>query len=115
MRQAGYRVVLAPDAWVYHPLPESLRKFIRTFIRNGYGSAYIQVFHPDINYDTDETLYSRNFTPKRSFLFRIIRYPVRLIKSLCTFQWIRFIGYSVYVIGYLIGYVQFSLERSKKH
>ncbi len=111
IRQANYRVVLAPDTWVYHPLPESLFKFIRTFLRNGYGSAYLQVLHPEINYDTDEKLESKGFTPKRSFFYRAFRYPLRLLQSLVTFQWIRFLGYLVYLFGYIVGFVRFSFSK----
>ena len=68
IRKAGFRVVLAPQTWAYHPLPDSLPQFIRVFLRNGYGSAYLQLVHPEINYDTDEEADSSGFVPKRSFL-----------------------------------------------
>ncbi len=108
IRQAGYRVVLVPGVRVYHPFPATLAKFLRLFFRNGYGSSYIQIFHPEINYDTDEALESKNFVPKRSFGYRILRFPVRLLQSLCAFQGIRFLGYSVYLAGYVVGYLKFS-------
>ncbi len=111
IRKAGFRVVLAPQTWAYHPLPDSLPKFVRVFLRNGYGSAYLQLMHPEINYDTDEAFDSKGFRSKRSFFYRIFRYPLRLIKSLVTLQWLRLLGYSVYLIGYLGGLVRFSLLR----
>ena len=109
IRKAGYRVVLAPDTWIYHPLPENLFKFIRVFLRNGYGSAYLQKFYPEMSYDTDEGLNSNAFLAKRSFGYRALRYPWRLVKSLMTLQWIRFLGYMVYLAGYLAGWARFSL------
>jgi len=111
IRQAGYRVVLVPRTRVYHPFPENLKKFTRLFFRNGYGSAYIQTFHPEINYDTDEAVDSKNFVPKRSFIYRIFRFPLRLIQSLASFQTIRFWGYSVYAIGYGWGFLKFRLMK----
>jgi cellulose synthase/poly-beta-1,6-N-acetylglucosamine synthase-like glycosyltransferase len=111
IRKAGYRVVLAPDTWIYHPLPDSIFKFVRTFLRNGYCSAYLQLMHPEINYDTDEALDAKDFVPKRSSFHRFFRYPVRLIKSFLTLQWIRFLGYSVYVVGYAAGYLRFLVSR----
>lgn len=111
IRKAGYRVVLAPDTWIYHPLPESLPKFIRVFLRNGYGSAYLQKFYPEIAYDTDEALGSKAFVPKHSFLQRAVRYPLRLLSALISFQWIRFLGYLVYLIGYAGGYLRFAFSR----
>ncbi len=109
IRKAGYKVVLAPDTWAYHPLPESFFKFLCLFFRNGYGSAYLQCVHPEMNYDTDERLTARDFVPKRSFLYRVLRFPLRLLKSLVMFQWIRLSGYSVYLLGYAAGWFLFGL------
>ena len=111
IRTAGRRVVLVPDAWVYHPLPASLGKFIRIFFRNGYGSAYMQWVHPELNYDTHEELNLGDFVPKRSFFFRLFRFPFRLLQSLLTFQWIRFLGYCVYSFGYVFGFVHLGWGR----
>jgi GT2 family glycosyltransferase len=113
IRNAGYRVVLVPDTWAYHPFPESVSRFIRLFVRNGEGSAYIQVFHPELIYDTHEKTGSEGFVPKRSLAFRVARYPFRLLKSILTFQWIRFLGYSVYVFGYAKGWVRYSIEKAR--
>ncbi len=112
IRKAGYRVVLAPDTWAHHPLPPSLFKFIRTFLRNGYGSAYLQVTHPEINYDTDEATDSKAFTAKHSLAFRMLRFPLRLVSSLVTFQWLRLLGYTVYLIGYFGGWFRFALLKN---
>lgn len=114
LRRAGYRVVLAPETWAYHPFPESFSKFLRLFLRNGYGSAYLQAFHPELSYDTAETLGSGDFVPKRSFFYRILRYPFRLMKALLTFQWIRFVGCAVYILGYSMGFVRFALLRRRE-
>ncbi len=111
IRSAGRRVVLVPDVWVYHPLPASLGKFIRIFFRNGYGSAYMQWVHPELNYDTDEGLDLGDFVPKRSFFFRFFRFPFRLLQSLLTFQWIRFLGYFVYFFGYVFGFLRLGWGR----
>ncbi len=111
IRSAGRRVVLIPDTWVYHPLPSSLGKFIRIFFRNGYGSAYMQWVHPELNYDTHEALDLGDFIPKRSFFFRLFRFPFRLLESLVTLKWIRFLGYFVYPFGYLSGIVHLGWAR----
>ncbi len=111
IRAAGRRVVLVPDTWVYHPLPASLWKFVQTFFRNGYGSAYMQWVHPELSYDTHEQLELGDFVPKRSFFFRMVRFPFRLLQSLLTFQWIRFLGYLVYMGGYFFGLVHLGWVR----
>ena len=110
IRKAGYRVVLAPDTWVYHPLPESFWKFLRVFFRNGSGSAYLQVVHPELSYDTDEKLGVEGFRPKRSLFYRLLRFPLRLLTAVVTLQWIRLMGYLAYLVGYVAGFVKFSLR-----
>jgi glycosyltransferase involved in cell wall biosynthesis len=113
IRKAGYRIVLAPDTWIHHPLPENLFEFIRVFLRNGYGAAYLQRFYPEINYDTDEATDSKDFAPKHSFVYRVLRYPVRLALSLVGLQWIRLIGDAVYILGYLAGWFRFLFSPRK--
>jgi len=100
LREKGLRVVLVPDASIYHPLPDGWKKLLRIFFRNGYGSAYAQKFQPETVYETHETLHSDSFKEKRSFGYRIARYPVRLLKACVTFQWMRFSAYISYAIGY---------------
>lgn len=112
-RKAGYRVVLVPGTWATHPLPPTLFKFVRLFFRNGYGSAYLQVFHPELSYDTGESLEAHNFVAKRSFFFRLLRYPFRLLRAFFTFQWIRLLGYAVYLFGYVAGFFHFAWKKQR--
>ena len=39
MSRAGYRMILVPDLWVYHPAPASLAALARKHFRYGYGHA----------------------------------------------------------------------------
>lgn len=103
LRAAGYRVVLAPQARIYHPLPGSLRLLLRLFFRNGFGSAYARKFHPESVYETHESLDSGAFQPRTSFFYRIVRYPFRLAAALLRGQWLRFAAYCSYAMGYCWG------------
>ncbi len=103
LRSAGYRVVLAPNARIYHPLPDGWRKLFRMFFRNGYGSAYARKFQPESVYDTHEELSDRSFTPRTSFMYRLLRFPVRLIRALMQGKLLRFAAYVAYAFGYLWG------------
>lgn len=100
LRDRGYRVVLVPEASIYHPLPDGWTKLLRIFFRNGYGSAYAQKFQPDSVYETHESLHSESFKAKRSIGYRFIRYPFRLVKACALFQWMRFGAYVSYALGY---------------
>lgn len=114
IRKAGYRIVLAPETWIYHPLPDSLLKFIRVFLRNGYGSAYLESCHPEINFDTDEVVDSKHFVAKRSFFYRIFRFFLRLAGAFVTLRWLRLLGYSTYLVGYFFGYLRFQFFGSPR-
>lgn len=105
MRAAGYRVVLVPGARIYHPLPEGWRRLTRIFFRNGYGSAYSQRFQPDSVYETHEKLHEGDFTARTTLAYRVIRFPLRLIRALVTGQFMRLAAYTSYGFGYLWGFL----------
>ena len=104
LREAGYRVVLAPDARIHHPLPDGWRKLLKMFFRNGKGSAYAQRFQPEAVYETHEILSDRHFHPRRPLPYRLVRFPFRLLAALCTGRFLRFGGYCSYACGYAWGW-----------
>jgi GT2 family glycosyltransferase len=103
LRAAGYRIVLAPNTRIHHPLPEGWRSLSRTFFRNGFGSAYARKFQPETVYETHESLNDATFQPKTSFTYRLARFPLRLIRALAHGEWIRFWAYCAYACGYAWG------------
>lgn len=103
LRAAGYRVVLAPQARIYHPLPATWKKLLRIFFRNGFGSAYTYKFQRESVYETHESLHDADFKPQTSLPYRIVRFPLRLLKALGTGQQMRFAAYSSYAFGYVWG------------
>jgi len=109
LRQKGYKTVLAPNTWVYHPLPATLGKFIKTFFRNGMGSAYCYKYQPHLIYDTDEMLEMKSFNPRVPFLLRIFRFPARIIKAVIEFKFLRVLAYIVYGMGFYYGVLKYSL------
>jgi len=100
LRAAGYRIVLAPNARIYHPMPKNWIGLLRIFFRNGFGSAYTFKFQPDCVYETHESLHAKSFRPQTTLPYRLARYPLRLAKALATLQWMRFGAYCSYAIGY---------------
>ncbi|HOS02659.1 MAG TPA: glycosyltransferase [Candidatus Hydrogenedentes bacterium] len=104
LRAAGYRVVLAPHARIHHPLPPSWKPLLRTFFRNGFGSAYSQKFQPDSVYETHEALDSATFQPRTTLAYRAFRFPLRLLRALLRGQAIRFAAFSAYACGYGWGF-----------
>ncbi len=100
MRRAGYRVAIVPYTWVSHPLPESLWKIFRMYFRNGRGSAFAGRHFPDRIYELSDGAPGHEFPPKRPLLYRALRYPARMLRSISTFRWIKLVS----EIGYLCGY-----------
>jgi len=103
LRAAGYRVVLVPRAAIYHPLPDGWRRLMRIFFRNGYGSAYARKFQPAAVYETHESLEAGSFRSRRSFAYRLARFPLRLAKALAQGRFLRFSAYCAYACGYIWG------------
>lgn len=105
LRAAGYRVVLAPHCRIHHPLPPNVSALLRTFFRNGYGSAYAQRFAPDSVYDTHESLHDQHFKARRSLPYRLARFPLRLLHALATAQFLRLAAYTAYAAGYVWAWI----------
>lgn len=105
LREAGYRVVLAPQCRIYHPMPDGWRALLRIYFRNGTGSAYARKFQPDAVYETHERLEAADFQPRTTLAWRMARYPFRLLGALAQGQWMRFGGYMAYAFGYAWGWL----------
>jgi glycosyltransferase involved in cell wall biosynthesis len=105
LREAGYRVVLVPQARIYHPLPDGWRQLLRVFKRNGFGSAYAWKFQPESVYETHEALHERDFQARTSLPYRVARFPLRLLCALAQLKLMRFGAYCAYACGYLWGLV----------
>jgi hypothetical protein len=113
LRKAGYRVVLAPGARIYHPLPNGWANTLRTYFRNGFGSAYAQKFEPASVYETHERVDSRSFQPRRSWAYRALRFPLRTAGAIARGHGIRCVADAAYAAGYAWGMLR--AERIAPH
>ena len=77
---------------------------MKIFYRNGKGSAYCQIHHPELAYDTDENIEFNAKRARKSFIYRIFRFKLRQLRALFTGHFIRFAAYTAYATGYVIGY-----------
>ncbi len=71
VRQQGYRFILAPDAWTWHPAPANLRKLIRKHFLYGLGHAQTLDLHPEM------ARYLERY-PLPYFLLRTLLLPAQL-------------------------------------
>ena len=100
VREAGWRVVIAPHCWVGHPLPEGHRAVLRMYFRNGRGSAFAQRHYPERIYQLDAGHKGDDFAPHRSLISRALRAPLRLLGGLLRGRWIAVGSQVAYLAGY---------------
>jgi len=81
LRRAGYRVVLAPNAWAYHPPPDSWAALWRTFFRNGAGSLFVHRHFPQYCIDTAPA-HQPGEVGRRPLFSRTMGFFGRMLKAL---------------------------------
>lgn len=102
VRQAGYKVVVVPQTWVYHPPPQRLIDFLRKSIQSGRYAAYDFWHHPDLIYETPPETATR-FVPRRSFSYRILRFIFQNLTALFQCKLIFLFVRTCYGAGYTLG------------
>jgi len=104
LRQKGYRVVIVPKSWHYHPMPANLSKLIKIQYRNGYSSAFVFKFYYDLLVETPNN-YDTEFISKRSLSYRTFRFTKETMEALIKFNIFLFITNISYRVGYLCGLI----------
>ena len=82
-RAAGLRIVIAPQAWHYHPMPSSWRELWKMAYRNGYSSAFAQKHFPETVLFNPEGHVDR-FEARPSFVSRLTRRAWGLMRALIS-------------------------------
>jgi len=98
-RDAGKRVVIIADTWVYHGLPGTISKIMKMYYRNGRGSGFAMRFYPNKILELSNGYDKGAFVEKRPLFFRIPRRIYFFLYSLLTFKLIRFLTEISYVAG----------------
>lgn len=102
IRKNGFKVVVIPDTWIYHPLPNNVNSLIQKGFKNGIGAAWVFRNFPELAYETPEGNV-RNFVPKRNFIYRAVRGLMRILLALITFKFILLMYQLAYACGYICG------------
>jgi glycosyltransferase involved in cell wall biosynthesis len=97
-RKIHKRVVVVPKVIYHHLPPDSFGKLLVQFYRNGRQAAYAQRNFPQWMIETPQK--HGHFKEKRTFLFRIARFPLRLLQALVTGKPIWFICEVFYALGF---------------
>jgi len=105
VRQAGYRVAVVPQAWAYHPIPDSLPKLVRYAFKKGGFTAWQYRFARDLMYDCPED-HVGDFREKTSLPFRVLRKCVRMLSEVVRLRLLGVVYDCSYSLGYIYGLVR---------
>ena len=102
VKEAGYRIVIAPNTWVYHPQPKKLNDLIRRQFAGGVAQAHDYKYYPSlIYYSPLSTSINTNEFPEKSSIYRQIKRNVGIIASGLRND------YLIRVVARMSGYVGF--------
>ncbi|PIS31009.1 MAG: hypothetical protein COT43_00440 [Candidatus Marinimicrobia bacterium CG08_land_8_20_14_0_20_45_22] len=104
IRNAGFKVVVLPGLFIHHLPPQTFKKFVRQFYRNGRMAAYVNKFYPQFVVELP-TQHGEEVREKRSVQLRAISYFWRLLKSVLTLKVFYLLSLVLYLSGYLVGYL----------
>jgi cellulose synthase/poly-beta-1,6-N-acetylglucosamine synthase-like glycosyltransferase len=97
-RKLGKRVVVIPGVIYHHLPPDTLKKLLKQFYRNGRHAAYTHRYFPQWMIETPSE--HGRFKAKRPFPFRLFRFPVRLLSALISGKPIWFLCEIFYALGF---------------
>lgn len=102
IRQAGYRIGIAPNSWGYHPMPATLAKLLKTFFRNGMGSAWVQRYYPELAFHDAED-HTAPFRAQTSRWYRLANFIRAQLRSMASRHFFYFAARLSYAAGFLYG------------
>jgi GT2 family glycosyltransferase len=102
-RKLGKRIVVIPGVIYHHLPPSSINKLLKQFYRNGRHAAYTNRRFPQWVIETPSG--HGQFKAKRSFPFRLLRFPVHLLHELITGKTISFMCEVIYALGFAREYI----------
>ena len=102
-REAGSRVVILPGIIYHHLPPETWKKLLTQFYRNGRHAAYANIHSPEWVIETPSE--HGAFNEKVPLWRRVIRFPLRMLGSLFEGKWLWVICELCYAWGFLVGWV----------
>lgn len=98
----GYRVVLAGNTWIYHPVPKNIKALFRVNFRDGMATFVVDRYYPELNLDVNPKgiIYPLE---KKSRIFRILRFCFQLGNSIICAKPTLMLSRLTYASGYFYG------------
>jgi len=112
IRREGLRIVVAPGAWYFHPMPANLRALCAMSFRNGQYSAEAVWRMPSAALENPEG-HVAEFVAYRSWLYRAGRHVGRFFFGLVRLHYIGVVSQSAYLAGYLWRWAQLRRSRGR--
>jgi hypothetical protein len=104
-RKMGKQVVVAPGVIYHHLPPDTCQKLLKQFYRNGYQAAFTNRHFPQWVIETPH--HHGQFKTQNCFAFRLLRYPVSLLRALITGKPIWFLCEVAYALGFVQQFISF--------
>ena len=101
VRDAGKRVVIVADTWVYHLLPKTFKGLLRMYYRNGSGSGFAQRHFGHKVLELTDGYDAGKFVERRPLVYRAIRRLGSVVSAALGGQWIRLSTDIAYAAGVL--------------
>lgn len=101
-RKIGKKVVVVPGIIYHHQPPDTLNKLLKQFYRNGRNAAYTNRHFSHWMIETPNR--HGQFKIRKSFLTRLLRFPMHLLQAVVTGKPIWFICEILYAFGFACEY-----------
>ncbi len=103
-REAGARVVILPGIIYHHLPPETWKKLLTQFYRNGKQAAYANIHSPEWVIETPAE--HGEFVERVPLWRRVLRFPLRMLGSLFQGKWVWVLCEAFYAAGFVMGWLQ---------
>ena len=102
-RESGSRVVILPGIIYHHLPPETWKKLLTQFYRNGRHAAYANIHSPEWVIETPSE--HGEFIEHVPLWKRIFRFPLRMLGSLLQGKWVWVICEVCYAAGFVTSWL----------
>ena len=105
VRQAGLRIVVVPNTWGYHPVPEGMASLAKFAFKKGRYTAWQYRFARELMYECREG-HIGDFPAQTTLPYRVARKALRAVGEILTLRPFGFYYDLCYSAGYIKGLVR---------
>ena len=102
VRMAGYRIVVVPQTWAYHPAPDNMSSLLSFGYKKGCFTAWQYRFARDLMYDAPDG-HTGDFKAQTTLPYRVLRKVGRMCGELIALRPLGLVFDLAYTVGYAHG------------